>query len=159
MDNERDLALAWYSRVVWVQHGHYVAALHFTRRHLLLGGSAVVLAAAVGTSVFATLAKQADLLALTGALSILATLASALQTFLSYGERADKHRVAGARYGMVGRELELMLAGLQFDPVELRQVKEKLDGLAQECPHIPDTVHKRMERNPPQGLLFLAQQG
>jgi hypothetical protein len=43
----------------------------------------VVLAALVGTSVFATLAKQTDLLVLTGALSVVATLSSALQTFLS----------------------------------------------------------------------------
>ncbi|MCI0560711.1 MAG: SLATT domain-containing protein [Nitrososphaera sp.] len=159
MLNERDLAHAWYGRVVWVQHGHYVAALHFNRRHWFIGTFTVVLAAAVGTSVFATLAKQADLLVLTGALSVVATLASALQTFLSYGERADKHRVAGARYGVVGRELELLLARSEFNSEALAKVKERLDALAQECPHIPDAVHKRMERERPEGLPFAREQG
>lgn len=152
--NERDLASEWYGRVAWVQHGHYVAALDFNRRHWFIGGLTVVLAAAVGTSVFATLAKRADLLVLTGALSVVVTLVSALQTFLSYGERADKHRVAGARYGVVGRELELLLARPQFDSNSLARVKEKLDVLAQECPHIPDAVNKKIERNPPKRLSF-----
>ena len=128
--------------------------MYFSRRHWFLGGFTVVLAAAVGTSVFATLTKQANLLVLTGALSVLVTIISALQTFLSYGERADKHRGAGARYGVVGRELELILAKPQFDSTALARVKERLDALAQECPHIPDAVNKRVKRNPPQGLTF-----
>lgn len=151
---ERDLAVEWYSRVVWVQQGHYLAALHFTRRHWLLGGSTILLTALVGTSVFASLNRQADLLVLTGALSVMATLLAALQTFLSYGERADKHRVAGARYGVVGRALELMLASAQFDAPGLVKIKERLDALAQECPHIPDAVHKKMQGNPPIRLTF-----
>jgi len=109
--NKRDIAREWYLRVVWIQYGHYRAALHFTWMHRLLGGSTVLLTAAIGTSVFAALAKQANFLIVTGALSVIATLFSALQTFLSYGERADKHRVAGARYGIVGRGLEAHACG------------------------------------------------
>lgn len=96
--NERILAHEWYGRVAWVQYGHYIAALHFNRCHWFLGGFNVLLAAAIGTSAFATLSQKANLLVLMGALSVTATLASALQTFLTYGDRADKHRVAGARY-------------------------------------------------------------
>jgi hypothetical protein len=151
--NERQLALQWYGRVVLVQHGHYLAALYFTRRHWILGGATVALTAAVGTSVFATLAKQADLLVLTGALSIFATLTASLQMFLSYGERADKHRVAGARYGTIGRELELLLAAPEFRYGCLEKVKTELDALARECPHIPDAVHKGMAKAP-KGLSF-----
>ena len=159
MINERDLGSEWYNRAVWVQNGHYLAALYFSRRHWFVGAFTVVVAAAVGTSVFATLAKQVDLLPLTGALSVVATLASALQTFLSYGERADKHRVAGARYGVVGRDLELLLSKPQFDSDALSMVKEKLDALAQECPHIPDAVHKKMERSPAKRLPFSQERG
>lgn len=157
--DERALANEWYARVVWVQYGHYIAALHFNRRHWFLGGVNVLLAAAVGTSVFATLAQKADLLVLTGALSVIATLSSALQTFLSYGERADKHRVAGARYGIVGRELELLLARPELVIGALEKTKEKLDALAQECPHIPDAVHKQMAKFPPKGLSFAHGEG
>jgi hypothetical protein len=152
--NERELADAWYSRVVWTQHGHYVAALHFTRRHRLLGGLTVLFTAAVGTSAFATISKQVDLSALTGALSVLAALLAALQTFLSYGERADKHRVAGASYGVVGRSFELLLARPELNHENLEKLKERLDALALECPHIPDEVHKRMKKNPPDRLPF-----
>lgn len=153
---ERELADWWYDRVVRVQHGHYLAALHFDRRHWLLGGLNVVLAAAIGTTVFATLAEKADLLVVTGALSVIATLVSALNAYLAYGERAGRHRVAGARYGAVGRELELLLSRAKFDSefdgASLSNVKEKLDALAQECPHIPVSVHKRMGKNPPRKL-------
>ena len=63
-----------------------------------LAASIGVLAAAVKVLIiFATLAKQYDLLVLTGALSVIATLTLRRCRFsLGTGERADKHRVAGA---------------------------------------------------------------
>lgn len=147
--NQTQLAMMWYRRVEWVQHGHYVAALYFDRRHWLLGGVNVVLAAAVGTSLFAALSNETNnkhILAITGGLSVVTTLVAALQTFLSYGGRADRHRVSGARYGIVGRELELMLSQPELEISKLPSIKENLDSLAQECPHIPDVVHKILEK-------------
>jgi hypothetical protein len=47
-------------------------------------------------------------------LSVSATVLAALQTFLSNNERAEKHRMAGARYRALGWQLALMLA---HDPI------------------------------------------
>ena len=154
MEEVKFVAYEWYNRVVWIQYGHYKSALYFSRRHSVMGSITVLMTAVIGTSVFATLAKQADLLVLVGALSVMATLLSALQTFLSYGERAERHKIAGSRYGKVGRQLELLLAHEQFDQNELVKIKEQLDSLSQECPHIPDKVNKLMEKKPPLGLKF-----
>ena len=43
---------------------------------------------------------------LIGLASVAAAILSSLQTFLGYSERAEKHRLAGAKYGALGRELE-----------------------------------------------------
>lgn len=152
--SERDIAREWYERVVWIQYGHYRTALSLTRRHQILGGLNVGLSAVVGTSLFATLGNQANLLVFTGVVSILTTLVAAIQAFLSYGERADKHRIAGARYGVVGRRLEVLLARPELNVNELEKVEERLGALSQECPHIPEYVNKQMQKEPPKGVKF-----
>jgi hypothetical protein len=65
------------------------------------GIPAVVLSTVVSTSVFASLLKQPDpwLQITLGFASVAAALLASLQTFLSYSERAEKHRIAGAKYG------------------------------------------------------------
>lgn len=142
MTTHRDLAVEWLERAERTQHGHYLAALYYSQRHYWMGVPVVLLTAAVGTSVFASLQSSPALwLQITvGLLSFLATLLAALQTFLSYGERAEKHRRAGARYGGLGRRLELLLAA-DSGWEELKEIQAELDSLAQESPNLPKVVH------------------
>jgi hypothetical protein len=146
MASHRELATEWLERAERTQHGHYLAALYYSQRHYWMGVPVVLLTAAVGTSVFATLQNKPDawVQISVGLLSFLATLLAALQTFLSYGERAEKHRLAGARYGAIGRRLELLLATDSGWEV-LEEVEKELSSLAQESPNIPRVVHKPME--------------
>lgn len=142
----RELAVEWLHRAERTQHGHYLAALHFSQWHYWMGVPVVLLTAAVGTSVFATLQNKPDawVQITVGLLSFLAALLAALQTFLGYGERAEKHRLAGARYGGIGRRLELLLAS-DSGWEALKEIEEELNSLAQESPNIPRVVHKPLE--------------
>ena len=134
----------WYLRVCVTQRAHYLSADHFSKKKYWLGIPAVVLATLVGTSVFATLSKQPEpwvQIAL-GLASVAAALLTSLQTFLGYSERAEKHRLAGAKYGALGRELEELLANAEsLAPEQTKRVRERLDVLAMESPNNPQPIY------------------
>jgi len=151
--NERQVAVAWVQRAVVVAHGHYRAALRFSKLQFWLGVPTVLLAAIVGTSVFATMQTNPDLLwrIAVGIMSIAAAVLSALQSFCNYNDRAEKHRTAGARYNAIGRELEQLLAQ-NSDWSSLTEIRRRIDALAEESPHIPESVHQEMKKLPVESL-------
>lgn len=152
--SSRQVAIQWYQRAATVAHGHYRAALRYSRLHYVFGFPSVILATVVGTSVFASLQQKPEFWwqLTVGLMSIAGAILSALQSFLNYGEKAEKHRIAGARYNAVGRELELLLAQ-DSDWSPLDSIRQRIDALAQESPHIPESVHREMPNNP-EGLLW-----
>ncbi|HEV2989856.1 MAG TPA: SLATT domain-containing protein [Candidatus Angelobacter sp.] len=143
-----DLALLlerWLGRARESQRGHYEAATRLENLNHWLGIPVVVMTTVVGTSVFASLQRQMDLhwQVLVGLISVLAAVLAGLQTFLRFSEKAEKHRAAGAAYGAIRREIEMILAVPPAD----RNSKELLDGLriridtlAKEAPEIPARV-------------------
>jgi len=136
----------WYTRVAVTQRAHYLSADHFGAKKYWLGIPAVVLSTLVGTSVFATVQKQPELwLQITvGLASVVAALLASLQTFLGYSERAEKHRIAGAKYGALGRELEqLRASGNTPTPDAISEVRKRLDDLAIESPNNPLPIYRR----------------
>lgn len=145
----RRVALEWYQRTATVAHGHYRAALRYSRLSYWFGFPTVILATVVGTSVFATLQQQPQFWwqLVVGLMSIAAAVLSALQSFLGYNDKAERHRVAGAKYNAIGRELELLL-GQDDDWTKLESIRQRIDVLAQESPHIPESVHREMSVNP-----------
>ena len=130
---------------------HYKAVDQARRGNLLLGVPVVVTTTVVGTSIFATLNSQpsATLKILAGIVSLLAAALAALQTFFRFAERAEKHRVAAANYGIARRDLDLFLLKYVSEPADARQaaiddlgkIKSKLDQLAQESPDIPPRAY------------------
>lgn len=137
----------WYERISIVAVGHYRAALRFSRLHFWIALPTVVLSAAVGTAVFATLQQQSAfwLQFVVGAMSVLAAILTALQSTLRYQELAEKHRDAGAKYNALGREIELMITLREADPDKINNLRVRIDSLALESPHIPQAVHKHMD--------------
>jgi hypothetical protein len=136
----------WYQRVAVTQRAHYLSADYFGARKYWLGIPAVVLSTLVGTSVFATVQKQPELwLQITvGLASVAAALLASLQTFLGYAERAEKHRVAGAKYGALGRELEQIRASDTLQSAEaMSEVRKRLDDLAVESPNNPLPIYRK----------------
>lgn len=150
---DRAVAIEWSKRVAVVAHGHYRAALRYSKFHFWLGIPTVLLATVVGTSVFATLQEKPEVSwqIAVGLMSIAAALFSALQSFLNYGEKTEKHRTAGARYNAVGRELEQLLAQ-NDDWSKLTNIRQRIDKLSEESPHIPESVHDEMVKIPVEPL-------
>lgn len=134
----------WYNRVSITQRAHYLSAGHFERRKYWLGVPAIVLSTLVGTAVFASLQKQPELwLQISiGLASVLAAVLAGLQTFLGYTERAEKHRIAGAKYGALGRELEVLRASDQTSNETIEDIRKRLDVLALESPNNPLRIYR-----------------
>lgn len=135
----------WLYRIRRTQQAHYEAATHFVRLNYWLGIPAIVLSAIVGTSVFATLQRETDtrIKIAVGIASITAAILMALQTFLHYSERAEKHRLVGVRYGALRREIEKRLA---FPPARrdleayLESVRIQWDKCNEDCPTVPKSI-------------------
>src|SRR2546423_1498623 len=115
------LVQEWFRRARQNQRTHYQFADHFARKTKLLGVPAIVISAVVGSAVFASVEHEASgavKIAL-GLLSILAAVLASLQTFLSYPERAERHRVTSASCASVRRQLELLAATSDFSSPEM----------------------------------------
>ncbi|HXO39542.1 MAG TPA: SLATT domain-containing protein [Candidatus Acidoferrum sp.] len=146
MPTLREVLDDWYERVCVTQRAHYLSADHFKRKSYWLGVPVIGLTTVVGTSVFATIQKQPVLWqqVTAGLASVAAAILASLQTFLGYAERAEKHRVAGAKYGALGRELEVLRASDRAENDEiLRELRKRLDALALESPNNPIWIYHR----------------
>ena len=131
----------WLRRVRESQHGHYAAAAALGCLHYCLGIPVLVMTTVVGTSVFASLQLQVQLRwhILTGLMSIGSAVLASLQTFLRFSEKAEKHRAAGAAYGAIRRELEMILSISVGDPTPqaiLDGLRARMDTLAKEAPEL-----------------------
>jgi hypothetical protein len=132
-----------------MQYCHFAAANHFRKRHYWIGIPAVISSIVVGTSVFATLAKEIDtsIKILVGLMSVLATVLTGLQTFLRYEGRAEKHYSAAVQFGAVRRELEQYQALRKPGASESAADKDFLDSIRKRMTDLPRTAPEI-----PQGL-------
>ena len=139
------LVLEWIRRARESQIGHYSMADRLTACGRRLGLAVIGITAATGTSAFLSLVATAvspDVRIVIGMTSLSAAVLASLQTFLRYGERAELHRRAGAQYGAVRRRLEAIHAAdpRAHDPCALDAVRDELDHIAQNAPHLPRRV-------------------
>jgi hypothetical protein len=136
----------WYQRVVVTQRAHYMSANHYDHGRYAIGIPTIMLSTFVGTAVFATLQKSAEpwLQICIGFASVVAAVLASLQLFLGYAERAERHRVAGAKYGALGRELEVLRTSPALHPSEVIDgIRKRLDAVALESPNNPIAVYNR----------------
>lgn len=145
-----ELIEQWRFRSHRVQLGHYECARRFERFHLWLGLPAIALSTIVGTAVFSSLGKSADvkLQIMVGLLSVLAAVLTGLQTFLRYGELGEKHRLAGARFANLKHRIELLMTQPDGPEVasQLAKIEEAWAQLREESPSLSSTVWKRIEQ-------------
>jgi conflict system pore-forming effector with SLATT domain len=142
----------------WLLHAHKgrdrhdMASRRYEGRRSALGLPTIVLSTVVGTSVFASLGTQAGTWAqiTVGFLSVTAAVFSALQTFFDYPVRAERHRMAGAKYKAIIRELEEVLAVpdavATHDPAWLDALRQRLDALEEEAPVVAPGIYDEVER-------------
>jgi hypothetical protein len=143
MSTLRQVVDDWYKRVTVTQRAHDLSAHAFGVRKYWLGIPALTLSALVGTAVFATVQKQPELwLQITaGFASVAAAILAVLQTFLGYPERAEKHRIAGAKYGALRRELEQLRASdSPLSDEVISRIRKSFDDLEIESPNNPQPI-------------------
>jgi hypothetical protein len=149
--DENQLLLKWIRRARESQMSHYDMADLLSARDRRVGWLVTALTAFVGTAVFASLNMSAVapvLRIFIGLVSVTAAVSAALQTFLRYAERAEKHRAAGARYGAVRRRLEAIFVGDADarDGHYLTAIRDELDRLAEDSPNVPPRIFYRTQR-------------
>jgi hypothetical protein len=149
--DETELLLKWIRRARDSQMSHYDMADLLAARERRIGWLVAVLSGFVGTAVFASLSEPPvtiEMRIFIGLVSVAAAISAALQTFLRYAERAEKHRAAGARYGAVRRRLEAVFVG-DADAREahyLTSIRTELDRLAEDSPNVPPRMFYRTQR-------------
>jgi hypothetical protein len=154
-ENTLDTLLHWLRNAKRSQKGNYGAAQFYGSLNMWLGIPAAILAAVVGTSVFATLESDVEPIwkIVAGLISIVAAILSSLQTFLALGDRSAKHRAAAAEYGAIKREIEEITLTLKSSgrvPADLLgQVRKKLDDLARETPQVPNRIWSKVRQEMP----------
>lgn len=149
---KQDILSVWYKRVECSQKCHYLASHRFDRYNYYLGVPTILITALVGTSVFASLqtSYSKSSVILVGLVSVLGAVLSSLQTFLSFNERAERHRSAGARFGALGRKLELLLSEkVEFSHEEAMSLKEEIDRLGADSPKIPPDILRHFHETHP----------
>ena len=133
--------------------GHYKSAETAAKKHRAIGIPSVALSAVVATSIFSTLDASVDFRwrIATGVLALAAAILAALQAFLSFGDQAEKHKAAGARYGDVRRRIDLFIVeytgveqadGVRQEALEkLRSLAEELGKLASDSPTLSGVLY------------------
>jgi FAD/FMN-containing dehydrogenase len=135
----------WRARAATTSSEHYRNATRLARLNIRFGIPVVVLTTFVGTSVFATLQSDVhvSLRIGLGFFSVLAAVLASLQTFLRFGERAEKHRSSAELWAALRREIDEMLAlhptylASRGDPKQyLDDLRRRMDEIAQQSPEL-----------------------
>jgi len=145
----------WRARAIASSEAHYALATSLSRSNIRFGVPVVALTTLVGTTVFATLQQQVNVgvRIAAGMFSVLAAVLASLQTFLRFGERAEKHRVAAERWAAIRREIDEKLAlhptylASRGDPQQfLDQLRGKMDEASQQSPELGEHGWWRTQR-------------
>jgi len=140
----RDVLRDWKERVRDNQVSHETAATRLAQMNYWLGIPASIISAVVGTSVFASLNQEVGIgpKIAVGVISIAVGVLTALQTFLRYAERSEKHHASAATLGAIHRQIELWLRlpVPELDEAKriLFEIEEKISAVQAAAPVISD---------------------
>ena len=149
MNENLDLLNDWHRRSRESQHAHFESAKYLSRYNYYLGVPVVFLTSITGTSIFATLESEPEILfkVLVGVISVFSAILAGLQTFLRYSERSEKHKIAGAKYGALRREIEFLRTTKSVKEQALKSMMSRLNQLSTESPEISEKIWKKVEKN------------
>jgi len=148
---QKQMLEEWQDTFQLFLRGHYDAANRCERLNLWFGIPVVALSACVGTSIFSALGLESApppwAKILVGCVSLLVAVLAALQTFLKYSERGEKHRIAGASFAALHKEIDQMLVLSPTDDHKLgaamTSLRTRWDELSKESPTIPPKIYAR----------------
>lgn len=143
------LLAGWLIHCHKARDRHDEAARRYAMARLALGVPSLVVSTVVGTSVFAALSSSVAPPFWVGVLSMLAAVLAALQTFMDFGGRSDKHRHAAVRYKASIRLLEesivQLASGKEPTRDDLAAMRSMLDDLEEAAPVVMPHVYRRIE--------------
>lgn len=140
----------------WLVHCHKArdrhdeAARRYAKGQFALGIPSLIVSTVVGTSVFAALSSKEVPPLWVGVLSILAAVLAALQTFMDFGSRSDKHRVAAVKYKSSIRLIEESLVqdkqGVALTKDDIEAIRTILDGQEETAPVVMPAIYDSVEK-------------
>ncbi len=151
-DNSDALLRGWLLHAHKGRDRHDWAARRCDHQRYLIGIPATITSAVVGTSTFAALQELPDpnVQITIGVLALIAAILTSLQSFLDLGARAERHRIAGAKYKAAIRHMEQLgigtLSKLALDAPVVTELRNNLDALEEEMPVVPPSVYDSVER-------------
>jgi len=116
-----------------------------------VAGSFTRTRAGIGTTTFAALQglPSRSIQISVGVLAIIAAILASLQSFLDLGARAERHRIAGARYKATIRRLEQLgigrITGMKLDDPVITEIRDSLDALEADMPVVPPNIYRSVE--------------
>lgn len=139
----------------WLVHSHKsrdrhdVASRTYAKGQYALGIPALILSTVVGTSVFSALASKEVPELWVGFLSIAAAVVTAVQTFMDFGGRSDKHRLAAVKYKAAIRTLEYLQVKLankeSLGEEQIAAIRAQLDSLEEAAPVVMPRIYDKVE--------------
>ena len=127
---------------------HFDKAASCENLNLWLAIPAVILSTIVGTSVFTSLGSNPVIWVqfLVGVVSIIVSILAGLQAYFKFPERAEKHRLTGAMYAALKKEIEHVLVIQPPDEDKLSawmsEVRVKWEHLRRESIALPKSELK-----------------
>ena len=129
--DEKALLQHWAKQARTANVAHLRATDSMNRRSFALGATTTVLGTVVGTTVFASTQGSTNFNSPLGyalaSVSVLAAALAALQTYLRYSERAEKHRRASRQYGDIVRDIA-SVSNARLPVRELDKQVREVDG-------------------------------
>jgi hypothetical protein len=139
----------------WLIHSHKARDRHdlasrtYAKGQYALGIPALIVSTVVGTSVFSSLSSKEVPALWVGLLSITAAVLTAVQTFMDFGGRSDKHRMAAVKYKASIRTIEYLLMRLSttanITDEELAALRSQLDNLEESAPVVMPKIYDTVE--------------
>src|SRR5713101_4909759 len=149
-ENTKELLRGWLLHAHKGRDRHDEAARHFETFRYLLGVPTSILSTVAGASVLASWGKEPPGSIVVGLLGIAAGVLAALQTFLEYASRAERHRHVGVKYKSFIRELEQALTAgeVHKDPKHpsFGELRNRLDNVEETAPVVASSIYSRVEK-------------
>lgn len=145
-----ELIAGWLIHAHKARDRHDEAARRYAKGQFALGIPTLIVSTVVGTSVFASLSSEQIPPWWVGLLSLLAAVLSALQTFVDFGGRSDRHRTTAVKYKSAIRSLEQAVvhlrsgSGLSDD--DIAALRSRLDELEDTAPVVMPRIYGLIEK-------------
>lgn len=148
-DRNIELLAKWKQEILVCHKAHFRAAALMQQHNRGFGIPVIVLSAVAGTTVFGTLQSQPELWVkmLVGFLSVAAAVLASLQTFLKYGELAEKHSNASLKYGALQHEVEEKEAKGGATEEYVSSVRTRWTAIDSESPSISPKLFDSVQKD------------